>query len=619
MLGLLRRWQALESWAAAGKLGILQALIRDDDQPLQGGGYRGDLPEGWTKSLTHEVAAALAMPAVSADNLMWLAWNLRAILPGTGALLAAGELTLAKARMVDQALGQLSAENAAKAEAMIVPELPGKTYGQAEKLAAQAAITVDPESAVRRREHAEREKSRVTMSREESGAAALSGRDMPTGQTLAAHASVCARAQEYKESGAFGDGVRMDQYRVAAYLDLLNNITLDARIASGTLPGTRADDTDSGGGETSGGQGTPDIDGEPTGDEPASDGGGCSCRECDGSCLPPDDDEHGDEPDDGIPGDEGPHGGPGTGGTQPGGDAGSTGSDSSPGKGRPDGQLSSRSPSASAAAIPPRLADLVLPLATLLGLAERPGEGHGLGPLDPGLCRELAIAAAGSPHSLLCVTVTDPDGIAIGHGCARAARRATPRAPTDHSSPTAPVRPGSAPGRAALPARVNLTISSACLAELARTSGPPSRGPWTFTQDTGTGPLGGYGTWTLTLPDGRNLIAELQPVPTFECDHRYESYAYQPNETLRHLVQIRDGDCTFPPCSRHARESDFEHAIPHDKGGRTCACNAGARSRACHQVKQSPGWSVTQPRPGWHQWATPSGRTYIQGPKRYPA
>ena len=67
------------------------------------------------------------------------------------------------------------------------------------------------------------------------------------------------------------------------------------------------------------------------------------------------------------------------------------------------------------------LADLVLPLATLLGLAERPGEGHGLGPLDPALCRDLALAAAGSPWTRLCVTVTDPDGIAIGHGCATAA------------------------------------------------------------------------------------------------------------------------------------------------------------------------------------------------------
>jgi hypothetical protein len=129
----------------------------------------------------------------------------------------------------------------------------------------------------------------------------------------------------------------------------------------------------------------------------------------------------------------------------------------------------------------------------------------------------------------------------------------------------------------------------------------------------------GHGQWTLTLPDGKNLTVELEPVPTLDCDHRHESHAYQPNDKLRHLVQVRDGTCTFPPCSRHARESDFEHAIPHDRGGRTCACNAGARSRTCHQVKQSPGWTVTQPRPGWHQWQTPAGRVYTQGPKRYPA
>jgi hypothetical protein len=110
----------------------------------------------------------------------------------------------------------------------------------------------------------------------------------------------------------------------------------------------------------------------------------------------------------------------------------------------------------------------------------------------------------------------------------------------------------------------------------------------------------------------------LEPMPTYECDHRHESRAYHPNDRLRHLVQVRDYTCTFPSCNRHARESDFEHALPYNKGGRTCGCNAGSRSRACHQIKQSPGWTVTQPRPGWHQWQTPSGRTYIQPPKHYP-
>jgi hypothetical protein len=160
------------------------------------------------------------MPVVSADRLMWLAWDLEGRLPGVGGLLADGALTFSKAKAVNEALQQLTGEDAAAAEAMILPDLPGRTFGQAVKLAVQAAITVDPESATRRREDAERNLSRVTMFREESGAAGLSGRDMPTDQTLAAHASVCARAQEYEESGAFPDDTRMDRYRVAAYLDL---------------------------------------------------------------------------------------------------------------------------------------------------------------------------------------------------------------------------------------------------------------------------------------------------------------------------------------------------------------------------------------------------------------
>jgi hypothetical protein len=186
-------------------------------------------------------------------------------------------------------------------------------------------------------------------------------------------------------------------------------------------------------------------------------------------------------------------------------------------------------------------------------------------PLDPALVRDLAATAAGSPHSQWCTTITDSQGVAVAHGCAKPAR-------------TKKNRPASRDG----PAR------------------------WAFTPTGDPGPPGGYGTWTLTLPGGRDLTVQLEPIPVTDCDHRHESHSYQPNDTLRHLVQVRDGTCTFPPCSRHARESDFEHAVPYDKGGRTCACNGGARSRRCHRVKQSPGWTVTQPQPGWHQWTTPA-------------
>ena len=50
----------------------------------------------------------------------------------------------------------------------------------------------------------------------------------------------------------------------------------------------------------------------------------------------------------------------------------------------------------------------------------------GIGPVDPDLARDLAGAAARSTRSTWCVTVTDQDGHAIGHGCARPVRRRKP-------------------------------------------------------------------------------------------------------------------------------------------------------------------------------------------------
>jgi hypothetical protein len=102
-------------------------------------------------------------------------------------------------------------------------------------------------------------------------------------------------------------------------------------------------------------------------------------------------------------------------------------------------------------------ANLTLPLATLLGLADRPGAGHGLGPLDPAQVRDLAAATANSPHSHWCATLTDTHGTPIAHG----------RAP---------------------PARINKTGP-------ASRDGPPG---WAFTpRADDPGPPGGYGPWTL--------------------------------------------------------------------------------------------------------------------------
>ena len=73
--------------------------------------------------------------------------------------------------------------------------------------------------------------------------------------------------------------------------------------------------------------------------------------------------------------------------------------------------------------------NLTTPLATLLDLADRPGEIPGIGPIDPWLARDLAAAAAQNPKTKWCVTVTDKQGHAIGHGCARPSPEAARKTP----------------------------------------------------------------------------------------------------------------------------------------------------------------------------------------------
>jgi hypothetical protein len=491
-----------------------------------------------------------------------------------------------KARIISDELKVLDDEHAAHAEKLILDQLDGQTPAQLGRLAAQVVCTVDPDGAAKRREYAEREEARVRFWRENGGACALAAFGLPTDAALAANDAINDRAAAYK-GAKLRPGARMDQLRVLAFLDLLNGITLQARIAQDhaaqACPGGDDGSTSQG---AHGGPGSPRPNGTNRGDvstSGAGGGGSTSDRDGDGSTSG----GAGDGPGGTRPGDDGDsHVGGGDCGTRAGdvstSDAGGAGSASGrAGGGSTTGGLGGGRPGTPAAPVLPALtarANLTLPLATLLGLAERPGAGHGLGPLDPALVRRLAATAARSPHSHWCLTITDTNGVAVAHGCAKPVR-------TTNNRP-------------------------------ASRDGPAS---WAFTPRHDPGPPGGYGTWTLTLPGGQDFTVRLEPVPVTGCDHRHESRGYQPGDTLRHLVQVRDGECTFPPCSRHARESDFEHAVPYDKGGRTCACNGSARSRRCHRVKQSPGWTVTQPQPGWHQWTTPSGRTYTQGPMQYPA
>src|SRR5579871_4039489 len=55
LVGIAGRWAALESWAAAGQLAALRAMMRDDDAGSPVLRRRLDVP-GWDDSLNYEIA-----------------------------------------------------------------------------------------------------------------------------------------------------------------------------------------------------------------------------------------------------------------------------------------------------------------------------------------------------------------------------------------------------------------------------------------------------------------------------------------------------------------------------------------------------------------------------------
>jgi hypothetical protein len=199
--------------------------------------------------------------------------------------------------------------------------------------------------------------------------------------------------------------------------------------------------------------------------------------------------------------------------------------------------------------------NLTIPLTTLLGLDDSPGELGGFGPVSVYSAREIAAGTLNAPTVRWCVTITGENGQAIGHGCARRNRLKATKARS--------------PGRA----------------DAAADPG------WAFTM-------------------------RISPLADTDCTHERQSPNYRPPPQLRHLIQIRNQRCTAPGCRMPAAACDEDHTIPYDQGGRTCECNLGPLCRHHHRCKQAEGWRLEQPEPGVFAWVTPSGWAYITGPAR---
>jgi hypothetical protein len=484
LVGLVCAWDRAEAHMAARKLvAVAELFRRNPEDGFEPGA--GQMPLVVHEFTRDQLAFALGESRAAADWLLTVGWHLATRLGGTLDALAGGIITRGKAELVVRLTQHLDDDEARQVEVKVLGRAGRLTPGGLRSALARAVMEAAPDKARQRRETAARF-ARVERWAEDSGNAALMGRELPPDEVLACDQRISWWAGELKKARLEGG---MDELRARAFLDLVLGKDSRPRAPQAT-------------------------------DAAGQDGG---------AAQPP-------------PG-AGPAGG------AAGGFAGRV--------------------------------TLTVPLGTVTGRADRPGELAGLGPVDPWLARDLAAAAARDPKTTWCVTVTDGQGHAVGHGCARPE-------PKRHRKRAGP--------------------------------GPPSGGAgFSFVPASRDGPPGGYGTWRLRIPGGGpDLIVMIDTLDTRGCQHRYEARGHDPGVKLRHLSRVRHATCTSPVCRRPASQCDFEHNTPYEAGGRTCLCNADPKCRHDHRLKQQPGWTVEHLADGTFRWTTPAGRSYDTEPTRYP-
>jgi len=506
--GVISAWDRQEAYACARKYAAVAEFIRRRPEPDCATDEQSGMPQIWDEFAVDELRMLLAENRGAAEDLMSRAQALAVKRPETMALFEAGRLPESRVKIIAYATAPLDPAEARAAEMLVLGRAGRLTPGGLRAAIAQAVMDVAPDKARKRREDA-RKDARVQRWAEDSGNAALMGRELPPAEVLAADQRITAWAHELRAAGLEGC---LDELRARAYLDIL--LGKDSRP---TAPAEGGSSVDRGGNGDSGDETDGPGGGAPAGPRPPGSGGGPV-----------------------------------------------------------------------AGVVPAGFAvrgTLTVPLVTLAHLADRPGQLGGIGPIDPWLARNLADAAARNPKTTWCATVTDEQGHAVAHGCARPA-------PQGRAKRRKPGIPGGT------------------------RDGPPG---FSFTPEGQDGPPGGYGTWRLRTPgDGPDLIIELHPLTTDACDHRFQANGHDPGVKLRHLAQVRHATCTSPVCRRPAATCDFEHNIPYEAGGRTCLCNGGPKCRHDHRLKQHPKWKVDQLPDGTFRWTTPSGRTYTTEPTRYP-
>jgi len=414
LIGVLRAWRRLASWASARELAMVAELARRRPAPgTPPADGPGRFPVQISEFAADEVGLALTLTRVGSRAEFDLALDL-AERPAIAAALETGRIDLAKARILVSMICPLERAHADAVESKVLPRAGELTTGELRAALLRAILAVDPDAARRRRETAQKE-ARVEYWADPEGTATLAGRSLPPAEVLAADRRLCAIAKAWKKQGAQGG---MDLLRAHAYLALLLGQPIDTPPPS-LLPPVEPGNEGSG---STGQRGTSSPSGEdsPTTRQPGLAGLG---RQGPAAPIQPDTPAGTQFPTADQPGPAAPnHRHP----SAPGQPANPAAARFVPGE---------RDSKASAVAnldrpapvgllptagvpLPPMTGEvnLTVPLATLLGLADAPGEAGGYGPVHADVARLLADAMATHRSTRWGVIVTSQDGRAMGYG-----------------------------------------------------------------------------------------------------------------------------------------------------------------------------------------------------------
>src|SRR5215469_9595984 len=171
LAGIAASFRRLASWAAAGELAaVAQIASRSARADRRASVDKAGRPDRVTSDAAGQVALALAMSHDGATDLADLAVVLTWRLIATGAALAAGEIDLARARMIARMTSALSDADARKVEAAVLGRAGWLTLGQLHAALRRAVIRADPQGAEQRRQRAERN-AQVVFYPEDEGTA----------------------------------------------------------------------------------------------------------------------------------------------------------------------------------------------------------------------------------------------------------------------------------------------------------------------------------------------------------------------------------------------------------------------------------------------------------------